>query len=321
MKYQLLFENFIGMVSESVPQNTKISAVLADILQIEKEAVYRRLRMEVPFTFSEIATVAQSLGLSLDNIIGSIPKKSRPLKMTLVDFLNPSEVDYLMMENFIILLRQLASQPGSELGANCNMLPQAVYYKYEHLTKFLIFKWAYFTGNAGSVVPYSDISICDRVRKNQLAHMEEVRNFSVSNFIWDKNCFLYLVDDIKHFSSIYLLKPDEVENIKNDLLALIAEMEQIACNGCYGDTGKKVNFYVSNISFDTAYEYYENPNNKLGLIRTFLLNGTASMEERSFDKIKGWINSMKRVSTLISETGEKQRVVFFGKQRELITGI
>ncbi|MCD7969662.1 MAG: hypothetical protein LUF87_04850 [Alistipes sp.] len=321
MKYQLLFDNFIGMVNEAVPQNTKISSVLADILQIEKEAVYRRLRMEVPFTFTEIAAVAQALGLSLDNIVGSIPKKSRPLKMTLVDFCNPSEMDYIMMENFILLLRQMNSQPNSEYGINCNSLPQPLYYKYDHLSRFQVFKWLYFTGTAGSAKPYSEVQVTERTRKLQLGHAEEVRMFTMSNYVWDKLCFYYMIEDIKHFSSVYLLKPEEVEFIRNDLKLLLAEMEQIACTGAFADTGKKVNFYISSVNFDCCYEYYESNNNKMSLIRTFGLNGTATLDDRSFQKMKMWVNSMKRVSTLISETGEKQRVMFFEKQRELLDNL
>lgn len=321
MRYQLLFENFIAMVQETIPQNTKLSAALADILQIEKEAVYRRLRMEVPFTFSEIATIAQSLGLSLDNIIGSIPKKSRPLKMTLVDFVDPTEIDYIMMENFVILLRQMRNLPNLEHGASCNVIPQVLFYKYDHLTRFYLFKCQYFSGTAVNVKPYSEVQIQDRVRKNQLAHAEEMRSFSQTNFIWDKLCIYYLIEDINHFKSVYLLTDEEVALIKNDLKLLLAEMERMACNGCYEDTGRWVNFYISSVNFEAYYEYFEAQSNKLSMIKTFTLNGTASQEDRTFDKIKTWINSLKRVSTLISETGEKQRVIFFEKQRELVDGL
>ncbi len=42
-----------------------------DIISIGKEAVYRRLRGEVPFTFYEVSLLSQSLGISLDQIVGT----------------------------------------------------------------------------------------------------------------------------------------------------------------------------------------------------------------------------------------------------------
>lgn len=241
--------------------------------------------------------------------------------MTLVDFHDPSEIDYIMMENYIVLLRQMKSMPGSEYGVNCNTIPQQLYYRYDHLTRFYMFKWLYFSGTASNVKPYSEIEIKDRVRKSQLSHMEEIRQFTTTNFIWDKLCLNYLIEDIKHFSSVYLLSADEVNLIKSDLKSLLVEMEQIASGGAFTDTGKKVNFYISSINFDTCYEYLEAGSNKLSMIKTFSLNGTASQEDHTFNKIKTWINSLKRVSTLISETGEKQRVIFFEKQRELVDSL
>ena len=42
-----------------------------DILYLGKEATYRRLRGEVPFTFAEVATISQHMGISLDKIVGA----------------------------------------------------------------------------------------------------------------------------------------------------------------------------------------------------------------------------------------------------------
>lgn len=318
MRYQLLFDNFVSMVEDSIPQNTKLSAVLADILQIEKEAVYRRLRMEVPFTFCEIATVAQALGLSVDNMIGAIPTKSRPLMMTLIEYIDPDEIDYIMVENYANLARQIKNMTDSETGVSCSSLPNSLYIKYENINKFYFFKWQYLYANAGQVKPFSDVKVTERMRKMQKQLYDSLRGIKHTNYIWDRLVFYSIVEDIKHFASIYLITPEEVAELKSELNSLLMEMEVMAANGCHPDTGTSINFYLSNIYFETDYTYFQASNLKLCMLKAFSLNAAATQDEKTFEKVINWMRSLKRVSTLISESGEKQRVMFFEKQKEII---
>ena len=61
----------IGAVLENTPKNSNPAATVAEILNIGREAAYRRMRGEVPFTFGEAALVAARLSFSLDRIMGT----------------------------------------------------------------------------------------------------------------------------------------------------------------------------------------------------------------------------------------------------------
>ena len=106
---------------------------------LEKEAVYRRLRGDVPFTIFEIATIADKLDISLDHIIGCASGKSRPFQLKMVNFLNPSEEDYDMLEHFVDELRYLGDDPDSEVGGALNILPQSLVLGYRHIYQFYLF--------------------------------------------------------------------------------------------------------------------------------------------------------------------------------------
>ena len=60
----------IEAIKEKIPANSNLANVLIDILFIGREAVYRRLRGEVPFTLTEAAIISRKLGVSLDKIVG-----------------------------------------------------------------------------------------------------------------------------------------------------------------------------------------------------------------------------------------------------------
>ena len=104
MKKELLYDNLLNAIKEEFPQKTNLVNALVDLLCIEKEAVYRRLRGEVAFTFAEIVTIANAFGISLDNLVGTVTAKSRPFQLKLVDFVNPMETDYDMLDQYIDIL-------------------------------------------------------------------------------------------------------------------------------------------------------------------------------------------------------------------------
>ena len=60
----------IEAVKEKLPEGSNLANTLMDILYIGKEAIYRRLRGEVPFTLSEAATISREMGVSLDKLVG-----------------------------------------------------------------------------------------------------------------------------------------------------------------------------------------------------------------------------------------------------------
>lgn len=93
MKKDLLYNDLLEAIKSRIPQKSKLANTLVNLLFIEKEAVYRRLRGDVPFTFAEIAIIAKSLGISLDNVVGSDISRSRPFQLKMINFEEPDEVD------------------------------------------------------------------------------------------------------------------------------------------------------------------------------------------------------------------------------------
>jgi len=317
MKNELLYDNFIEEVRCRVPENEKISNVLADILLIEKEAVYRRLRREVPFTFSEIAAICTKMRISLDCIIESLPSTSRPCQFIINEFIEPDEVNYKMMENLLDLFSMNQVYNKNEIGMCCNILPQCIYLGYEHITKFIFFKWKSLYSKTKETRPMSKLVFTDRMKNIQEEHHRAYRRLDHLVMIWDKNILKNLITDVNYFSTIRLVPKEEKNLLKEDIKKLIDDMEILAEKGKF-DSGTKVDFYISNINFDTTAVYAENEMYNLGMIKTFTLNTVTTVDDYAYETIKSNISTVKRVSTLISESGEQQRILFFDTQRELV---
>ncbi len=109
----------------------------------------------------------------------------------------------------------------------------------------------------------------------------------------------------------------DIEDLKAELHNFLNRMEEFASKGRF-DNGNKVQIYISNINTDTAYSYLETENIHLSMIGAFTMNYVVSLDTNSLLRMKDRIHSLKRVSTLISESGEIQRIQFFKVQHELI---
>ena len=72
MPLEKLNAALIGAIQNSTPEYTNAAAILTDKLNIGREAAYRRLRGEVPFTFGEAGVLSAQMNFSLDRTVGAL---------------------------------------------------------------------------------------------------------------------------------------------------------------------------------------------------------------------------------------------------------
>ena len=101
---------------------------------------------------------------------------------------------------------------------------------------------------------------------------------------------------------------------------MLDELEEIATRGTFR-TGQGVCIYISNINFEATYSYIASPAYHISLVRVFAINSFATRDEQVFNSVKEWIHSLKRHSTLISQSGEIQRMMFFNEQKKIVDAL
>ena len=312
-----LYHLLLTEIQKAFAKKSTMVNTLADILNIEKGAVYRRLRQEVPFTFNEIAIITKHLKISLDNLIGIEVKKSAPARLRLPDFIAPQEEDYKILGNFSKFLRKVNQMENSEVASVSNILPQDLFFEFRYLFIFYMFKWNYHYNN-DKVKPFHQIAILPEMNKHLSEFAMEIRKFNKISYVFDSKMFRILVNDIIYFNSIRLITKEEVTKLKEDLLSMLDSLEQMAITGQFKETGKPVNMYISDIAITTNYTYLEAENVHFSMVKTFTLSSVTSLDEKMFERMKKWIHSLIKLSTLITLTNERQRVLYFEKQRKIV---
>ena len=311
------YQGFMSAIQQRILHKTKLANMIAELLDIEKDAVYRRLRGEVNFSFAEMAIIAKNLGISLDKIAGIENMQSRPAQLNISNQLSPTPVDYEMFEGHVNLLKSIKDEPDTQIIEAANIFPHYLYQDYEYLARYHIFRWNHAIMR-GDVLPFHEIILPEKILILQKETCQYARYIASTTYVWDNMLVRRLVTNIKYFAKVNLIKEEDVALIKNDLMMMMDNLEKIAIKGKHEETGKEVSIFISDVASDTSYSCLKTKDIHLTLIRAFILNSTVTFDVEIFNYACAWIRSMQRMSTLISVSGEKARTMYFDAQREII---
>lgn len=301
-----------------LPKGANIASVLMDTLNIGKEAAYRRLRGEVQFSLYDAALISKKIGISLDSVIKSDYSGNLIFELKPRHFYDLRDFDYKMLEEYLEVLKYSSQEKHSSQVFTSNVFPQFPSHYFYQLGKYSSFRWMYLNHEPGSVLKtYQEMEFPDKLHRLNRNIIRETMNIKDTCYIWDSTIFHSIVKEIGYFHSIRLIGNEDINLLKEDLHRLLDFLENITSTGKF-ETGNKVQVYISNVYSDATYAYLETDHMDLSMIGAFSFNYVVSLEKKTLMKMKEQIHSMKRVSSLISESGEIQRIQFFKTQREVI---
>jgi len=314
------YDAFIEELYEQYPKKAQLAEELMNLLCIEREAAYRRLRKEVVFPIHEIVKIASAWNISLDGISG-INSGLVPFQMQPLNYVNPSNKEMINLKNRVKALEHFEISPDAEYMEICNKLPRPIYIRSMTLYRFEIFKWLYLYNTDKTSVPYSQVIIPEKICQQFEGYIKNISNIKNSSFILDPMIFEHLVSNVQYFNSLLLISDDEKEQIKNKLYEMLDYLMAIAARGCYPNTESKVNLYISQLSINTNYSYYFTEKLKSCRVHAFGKFDICSYDLEMVNNFKNWMNLKKRSSVQISEANEMKRIEFFSKQRKVIDGL
>lgn len=309
-------EKLVEMLRERLPAGENLAGMITEILCIGREAVYRRLRGEVPFSFTEMAAVSRHLGLSLDQIAGNAYSNDG-FDVKLLSSEDPFRNYGEIAARYLKFFTYLTGTPCSEVSTAANTVPFNFYGPYDHLSRFRLARWMFQNEQLDTPGDLSAIEVPQELVRLQNQLVAALRGAASSTYIWDSNVFRSFVEEVRYFNRLGLISGTDAEKIRGELHRVLDDAEDFCVKGAFPN-GNKMEVYLSNISFEAAYSYMEKPGFQASLFRVYSINFMETQNARICRIQKDWIRSLKRHSTLISESGEMQRIAFFARQREYV---
>ncbi len=306
----------IKVIKQNLPNEMNLVDFFTEIIPMKKEAAYRRLRGEIPLTLVEVKQIASYLRLSLDKLLKIKEEGTYSSNIVRMNGNNLIDAYCKTMEQVIVATKYMGLDPRAKTYAAIDVMPTSYAFKYPAISKFRFFKWAYQCRNTLSPLRMSEIRIPSKVRHIETTYMEAVKKID-TNHVWIRELFGPYINDVHYFSEMGLILRDEVKILREESFQLLEELEK-DITVARTEFGGSLLVYLANTYFDANYIYVEGNNFKASAINVFEINFLSSVEEEICNDTKDWIESLMRYSTLISRSGEIERVNFFNLQRRMM---
>lgn len=304
------------IIKQKLGEDEKLVDAIMETLAIGKESAYRRMRGEVPYTFDDIMKISTKYNISLDSIIGKKRDGAAVISTNFIDIDDPitSYKSSLIEQNKIY--KDLKKRKNPSVYAAFNIIPLIFFASYYHLSKFRVYKWEYQMKRSIHQQTFSETKFPDDIWKLHQEMFNEFFSLPDINFIFDKNLFQQLVNDILMYTQLGLIDKESLGLLKNELMQLLDEVEKMT-DSKPSDQVKRM-FYLSNLSFESAYVCFEAENYQVSSLRVFGISNFTTRDKWIYLQQKRWIESLKRYSTLISISGGVDRFAFLCQQKEYI---
>ena len=313
------YDSFLNALYEKFPQKAELVKALMDLLVLEREAVYRRLSKKIVFPTFEIIKIASAWHISLDNIMESNVGNVL-FQMHLMDYVNPTKADFDVLRKRILFI-DLLRDTTSEYIEVSNILSRTFIAGFPTLYKFSIFKWAYEYYDFGDNLNTNmgDIAFSEELLDLVRIYYKGMRLVTDTTYILDSMVFNHLVDDIQYFYSIFLISDDDKKCCKEELHSLLYYLQNVADMGCFPETKKRVQLFISTLHISTSYSYCRYGNNaEVCRMHPFNMYDSVSTNPVVGRDFRAWTQKKKRTAVLISETDAKFRAEFFRQQHALV---
>ena len=312
-----IVNDLIRKMKERLPQGQNLANYLTETLCIGKEAIYRRLRGEVAFTFDEIATISTSLGISIDQVIGNHLSNRVTFDLNLLYSQDLFESYYEIIDRYLQLIHFTKGDNNSEIYTASNTIPFTLYSSYDYLSRFRLCRWMYQNGKIKTPHSLSDLKAPEKIINAHKKLGENIKMNRKTYFIWDTCIFYSFVKEIKYFAELGLISSTDVAILKEELQQLLIELEYLSVKGKFNEDNE-LYIYLSNINFEATYSFISKQDFQISLIRVFSINSMDSQSPYICQIQKEWIQSLRRHSTLITGSGEAQRIAYCQQQKKII---
>ncbi|GAB6011887.1 helix-turn-helix domain-containing protein [Viscerimonas tarda] len=312
-----------GLVAEilsKIPPDIKPIDYLMDILDLSKESAYRRMRSEIPFTFGEIANLAQRLNFSVDEIIGKEKNNRVFLDLHTDSFSKPEETFLAMLKEYSKHIEAVSKSKNMEIKVSINRISLMMLIKSDILFKFFYYKWMHQIHSTSFGSHFSEIVIPAELISIQQAIKENVSNLRNFISILDRDIFLSIVREIQYYYNRGLISEKDVLELKANLLELLDHMGITMQRG-YNESGARQIYFLSLLGIDSNSGYASYDENEYSLYWIYSVNFVTITNHDICVLHKDWFESLRKTSVLITQSNEILQAEFFEKQRRYIEHI
>ncbi|MDR0766366.1 MAG: hypothetical protein LBF09_05465 [Odoribacteraceae bacterium] len=315
-----LNQDLLTAIKQAIPADTNLVKVIEAALGIGKEAVYRRIRGDVPFTFDEVVALTLKFGMSLDRFLNIQYQETVVYDLNQISTAQPMEDYYNILSVEVEMFKEFNRNPEAKIYMAYNMLPFVFFHSLEYLWKFDIYQLLHQVEQEKKIEEFSRVVFPEALIKKRDELFEAYWNVPWSCYILDRRIFSSLLKEIGYIYKLGLISKEDIIRFKKEFHELLDTIEITAASGKFRGNSPMV-LYLANLDLEGSYCCYECPELNFTHLRVCRLGILNSSTPDIFMAQRNYIESLKRFSTLITRSGEMERSIFLQEQRELVNAL
>lgn len=322
--YQLQ-EFLFQRIRELLPPDKSMVDFTAEILHISSDSAYRRIRGETPIVLDEARTLCSHFNLSLDHIL-NVQQGSTLFQNVR---LNAGNYDYeRYLKDLLHHMKFVGSYIHKEIIYRTKDMPIFHNFYYEPLIAFRYFFWM------NTIIEHPDFKKrgfeMNCVSPAIIALSQELSrayNQVPSTEIWNTECVNAAISQIEFYKdSGYFASAADIRMVYESLEQTFIHLKHQVEFGCKfmpaenPDTRKNnFSFFYNRLVLGDNTILVNTDNLKTVFVNYDGLNYISTRDAVFCNYCHEDLNKLMRRSTILSETSEKQRNIFFGIMLNKIT--
>lgn len=319
LKYENMIpirNDIIFKIVSNMPDNVKPTEYIMRTLNISKGSAYRRLKGTLPFSYDEVAILAQELNFSVDEVINSNSRKKYIFEFG----------DYFNDDTSTIILKALTEYYNTlsleqkmnkrNIFVTINNLWFIYTLYFDNLFKFFYYKYLQQNDLSHLKDKMEDIDIPDSVLevKKKLFPLISCMQNTCKTSILDRHIFLNTMSDIQYYYRRNLINDDELNAITQDMVSLLNNIEKVIIENDYNENNNMYflaerNVYTNSVSVINDVQLS-------ALIYQNNIHPMVCYDQPLCRLHRNYLESHRKQSRLISSSNEQLQISFFEKQYE-----
>lgn len=305
-------------IKELLPPHASLVDTVANILHVSSDSAYRRIRGETPMVLDEAKELCQHFKISLDHLL-NVKTGSTLFHDIRVNLKNYSYEKYLT--DLIKQIQHVNSFIHKEIIYLNKDIPLFHNFYYKPLVAFRYFFWM------KSIILHPDFAEKDFSVDSLPPEIEKLSTELAENYckvpsieIWNTESINALIAQIEFYKdSGYFSSNEDIKMIYEALSETFYHLKSQAEYGCKfmpdeNPEIKKKNFkfFYNRVALGDNNILVVTDRIKTLFLNYIGLNYMTTRDELFCDAFYSDLQNVMKKSTLISETSEKQRNIFFG---------
>ncbi len=304
-------------IKELLPPNISLVDAIAEILHVSGDSAYRRIRGETPMVFDEAKQLCEHFHLSLDQLL-NLTSGFTLFQTERLHYKNFTFHNYL--KGILTQLQQVNGFIQKEIIYLCKDIPFFHYFLSEPQLAFRYFFWM------KSILRHPDFEnlhftmdcLTPEIKK-VAADMVQAYNNIPSIEIWNTECVNSLIFQVEYYREAGFFSSNaDIKTIYDAAEQTIWHLKSQAEEGCKflpdeNPQTKKNNFklFYNRVTLGDNTILAITDNIKTVFLNYDVMNYMMTRDDKFCNDTFQELNILMRRSTLISETSEKQRNIFF----------